>query len=242
MKAIYLKEINSFFSSIIGYVVIAVFLLLTGTILMYWPENNIFVNYTASMNLFFDVAPWVFLFLVPAVTMRSLAEERKARTIEILFTKPVSEMQIILGKYFASLTLVLFALLPTLLYYLTLYYLASPVGNIDAGATIGSYIGLIFLAGIYVAIGVFSSSLNDNQIISFIISLVLCFVFYFLIDEFRKSLLISPIDPVLEYLSIYTHYISISKGVIDSRDIVYFASFISLFLVITKLLIERRKW
>jgi ABC-2 type transport system permease protein len=242
MKAIYLKEINSFFSSIIGYVVIIIFLAITSYFFMFKSKFNIFESYDASLYLFFELAPRVFLFLVPAITMRSFAEEKRSKTLEILFTKPISDIKIVIGKYLASLTLVIFAILPTILYYLTIYYLSSPTGNVDVGATIGSYIGLLFLAGIYVAIGVFSSSLNGNQIIAFIIALIINFIFYFILGEFRELLFISPLDPLLEYLSFETHYISISRGLIDSRDIVYFITYIILFLLLTKLIIQKSRW
>jgi ABC-2 type transport system permease protein len=234
MLAIFQKEISSFFSSIIAYVVISIFLIANGIFLWILPDSNIFDFGYANLNSLFELAPWVFMFLIPAVTMRSFAEERKNGTLEIILTKPISDFQIIVGKYLAGLTLVMLSILPTLLYYYTVYTLASPVGNIDSGGIIGSYIGLFFLASIYVSIGIFASSLNDNQII--------CFFFYVLIDLIRGLFLISPIDPILQYLSISTHYSSISRGIIDSRDIIYFISFNAIFIVLTKMIIERRKW
>lgn len=242
MLAIFRKEISSFFSSIIAYFVISIFLIANGVFLWVLPDSNIFDFGYANLNSLFELAPWVFMFLIPAVTMRSFAEERKNGTLEIILTKPLSDYQIIIGKYLAGLTLVIFSILPTLLYYYTVYFLASPVGNIDSGGIIGSYIGLFFLASIYVSIGIFASSLNDNQIISFIISLFICFFFYVLIDLIRGLFLISPIDPILQFLSISTHYSSISRGIIDSRDIIYFISFNAIFIVLTKMIIERRKW
>jgi ABC-2 type transport system permease protein len=242
MFAIYKKEINSFFSSIIAYVVIIVFLLANGLFLWVLPKTNIFDFGYATLDQLFELAPWVFLFLVPAITMRSFAEERKAGTLEIVLTKPVSDFQLIMGKYLADLSLVLFSLLPSLIYFFSVYKLASPVGNMDIGGTWGSYLGLFFLGAVYVAIGLFASSLSDNQVISFIIALFISFFFYTLIDLFREFLLISPLDPVLEYLSINTHYISMSRGVIDSRDIIYFISISALFLFISRMIIEKRKW
>ncbi len=242
MFAIFLKEIRSFFSSIIAYVVISVFLVANGVFLWIIPETSIFDYGYSTLNQLFEIAPWVFLFLIPAITMRLFAEERKSGTFEIILTKPVSDYSIILGKYFAGLALVIFSLLPTLLYFITVYLLSSPIGNMDIGGTWGSYLGLFFLGGIYVAIGIFASSINDNQIISFIISLFLCFFFYTLIDMLRTATNINPIDPVLNYLSINTHYMSISRGVIDTRDIVYFISSIGFFIILTKMVIEKRKW
>ena len=242
MFAIYLKEINNFFSSIIAYVVIIVFLVANGVFLWLLPESNIFDFGYASLDQLFELAPWVFMFLVPAITMRSFAEERKSGTLEIILSKPVSDIQIILGKYFANLSLVLFALLPSLVYFFSVYQMASPVGNMDIGGTWGSYLGLFFLGAVYVSIGLLASSLSDNQIISFILALFICFFFYSLLDMLRGLLLISPIDPFLEYLSINTHYISRSRGVIDSRDMIYFISFSALFLFLSRLIMEKRKW
>jgi ABC-2 type transport system permease protein len=242
MLAIFQKEISLFFSSIIAYVVISIFLIANGVFLWVLPDSNIIDFGYANLNSLFELAPWVFMFLIPAVTMRLFAEERKNGTLEIILTKPISDYQIIIGKYLAGLTLVMLSILPTLLYYYTVYSLASPVGNIDTGGIIGSYIGLFFLASIYVSIGIFASSLNDNQIISFIIALFICFFFYVLLDLIRGLFLISPVDPILQFLSISTHYSSISRGIIDSRDIIYFISFNAIFIVLTKMIIERRKW
>jgi ABC-2 type transport system permease protein len=242
MLSIFQKEISSFFSSIIAYVVISIFLIANGVFLWILPDSNIFDFGYANLNSLFELAPWVFMFLIPAVTMRTFAEERKNGTLEIILTKPISDYRIIIGKYLAGLALVIFSILPTLLYLYSVYVLASPVGNIDTGGIIGSYIGLFFLASIYVSIGIFASSLNDNQIISFIIALFICFFFYVLIDLIRGLFLISPVDPILQFLSISTHYSSISRGIIDSRDIIYFISFNAIFIVLTKMVIERRKW
>ncbi len=242
MFAIYLKEINNFFSSIIAYFVIGLFLIANGVFLWIVPDTSILEYGYSTLDQLFEIAPWVFMFLVPAITMRSFAEERKAGTMEIILTKPVSDYKIILGKYFAGLSLVIFSLLPTLLYFLSVYILAAPSGNMDMGGTWGSYLGLFFLGAVYVSIGIFASVINDNQIISFITGLFLCFLFQSLIDMLRGLVLLSPIDPILEYLSINTHYISISRGVIDTRDIIYFFSFITIFIVFTKFFIEKRKW
>jgi len=242
MKAVFIKELNVFFSSIIAYVVIGVYLIANGVFIWIIPQTSIFEYGYSTLNQMFEIAPWIFMFLIPAITMRSFAEERKTGTFEIILTKPISDMKIILGKYFAGLTLVVFSLLPTLLYFLTVYLLSSPAGNMDIGGTWGSYLGLLFLGAIYVSIGNFTSSINDNQIISFITSLFICFFFYVLLDMFRSLEILNSIDPFLEYLSINTHYTSISRGVIDTRDIIYFISFIIMFIMFTKMIIERRKW
>ena len=242
MFAIYKKEINSFFSSIIAYVVIIVFLTVNGIFLWVIPDTNIFDFGYSTLDPLFEIAPYVFMFLVPAITMRSFAEERKAGTLEILLSKPITDFQLIMGKYLANLSLVLFSLLPSLIYFFTVYQLSVPAGNMDIGGTWGSYIGLFFLGAIYVSFGIFASVINDNQIISFITALFLCFLFYTLIDLFRGLIMISPIDPFLEFLSINTHYVSISRGVIDSRDIIYFISMSAFFLILAQLVIEKRKW
>jgi ABC-2 type transport system permease protein len=242
MFAIYFKDIRGFFSSVIAYVVIIVFLAGTGIFMWIVPGSNVFDNGAANLETLFNIAPWVFMFLVPAITMRSFAEERKTRTYETLVTKPVSDIQIIAGKFLANYTLVIFSLLPTLIYYLSVYLLASPEGNVDAGATFGSYLGLLFLAAVYTSVGIFASLISDSQIISFIISLFICFFFYSLLDMLRGLLIFGAIDSILEFLSFNTHYVSISRGIADTRDIIYFISFIALFITISKLLIEKRKW
>lgn len=242
MFAIYLKDLNNFFSSIIGYVVIGVFLIANSVFLWLVPETSVFEFGYSTLSQMFEIAPWVFMFLVPAITMRSFAEERKSGTLEILQTKPISDLKLVFGKYLSGLTLVVFSLIPTLLYFITVYLLSTPVGNMDIGGTWGSYLGLFFLGAIYVSIGIFASVINENQIISFITALFLCFFFQTLLDMLRGLFSIGPIDSVFEYLSINTHYLSISRGVIDTRDVTYFISFIAFFVVLTKFIVEKRKW
>ena len=174
MLALYKKEIRSFLSSLIGYIVIAIFLLIIGLFMWIFPgENNVLEMGYADLNTLFFIAPWVFMFLIPAVTMRMFAEEKRNGTLEIIFTKPISDLNIVSAKYFAGLTLVVLTLLPTLVFYFTIHDLGSPVGNIDTGGTIGSYIGLLLLAASYVAIGLFASSISNNQIVSFLLSAIL---------------------------------------------------------------------
>lgn len=243
MQSIFLKEINAFFSSLIGYIVVGVFLVITGLVLFVFPDTSLLnVNY-ASMGPLFEIAPLVFLFLIPAVTMRSFAEEFQTGTIELLATRPVHSWQIILGKYLASLVLVLFALLPTLLYYYTVYQLGAPVGNIDSGAVLGSYIGLFSLAAVYVSIGLFASSLSSNQIVSFLLATFLAFFLYYGFDFLsRLPGLVGKVDDVVQMFGIDYHYRSISRGLIDSRDLIYFLSVTAFFLALTLFSIERRKW
>lgn len=243
MFTLFKKEIRAFLSSLIGYIAIFVFLLLVGLFLWILPtDSNILTNGYAGLDALFSLAPWVFLFLIPAITMRSFADEKKAGTIEFLLTKPLTDLQIILAKYFASVTLVLFSLLPTLIYYYTIYKLGNPVGNIDSGGTWGSYIGLLFLASAFTAIGVFASSLSDNQIVAFILAVFLCFFFYIGFEYISALDLFGKMDDFIISLGINDHYTSMSRGVIDTRDVVYYLSIIGIFILLTKTTLESRKW
>lgn len=242
MYSILKKEIRSFLSSLIAYVVMIVFLIAIGLFMWVLPDYNVFDMGYADMNTLFSMAPWVFIFLISAITMRSFSEEKKNGTIEIITTKPVTDIQIILGKYFAGVLLVLFSLIPTLLYFYTVYHLGSPAGNIDMGATWGSYIGLFFLASCFVAVGIFSSAITDNQIVSFIVSMFLCYCFYNVFDLLANFNLLGSFDRMVASLGINSHYQSISRGVIDSRDIIYFLSFITAFIWGTKTVFGARKW
>lgn len=236
------KEIRTFLSSLIAYVVMIVFLVATGLFMWVLPDYNVFDMGYSNLDTLFSMAPWLFIFLISAITMRSFSEEKKAGTIEILTTKPLSDMQIILGKYFAGVVLVIFSLLPTLIYFYTVYQLGATKGNIDMGATWGSYLGLFFLASCFVAIGIFSSSVTDNQIVSFIVSMFLCYGFYSLFDMFADFKLLGSFDSVIASLGISAHYQSISRGVIDSRDVVYFLTVIIAFIWATKTAFGARKW
>lgn len=219
-----------------------VFLLVTGLFVWVFPDTSILEYGFASMDSFFTVAPWIFLFLIPAITMRSFSEENKSGTIELLVTRPISELEIILGKYFAGLTIVVFTIVPTLLYYYTIYTLGASKGNIDTGAVIGSYIGLVFLASSIVAIGIFASSISDNQIVAFILAVFISFICYAGFDSFSKLDLFGKVDSLIAQLGINDHYQSMSRGVLDSRDAIYFIGFISFFIVLTKTVLESRKW
>ena len=243
MFTLFKKEIRAFLSSLIGYIAISVFLLLVGLFLWILPtESNLLTNGYAGLDSLFGLAPWVFLFLIPAITMRSFADEKKAGTIEFLLTKPLTDMQIILAKYFAGVTLALFSLLPTLIYYYSVYKLGSPVGNIDSGGTWGSYMGLFFLASAFTAIGIFASSLSDNQIIAFILAVFLCFFFYIAFEYISALDLFSKVDYFIISLGINDHYASMSRGVIDTRDVVYYLSLSGIFIFLTKTVLESRKW
>lgn len=236
MYSLYKKEVKAFLGSLIGTLVIVVFLLLTGLFLWVFPGTyNIPDNGYATLEGLFLLAPWVYLFLVPAITMRSFAEEKRSGTIEILLTHPISDFRLVLAKFLAGMTLVIFSLLPTLLYFLSVYLLGNPVGSIDVGSTWGSFIGLFFLAAIYVAIGIFASSLTDNQIVSFILAMALSFVFYLGFDFIASSGVPYVVEQLLSYFSINNHYLSISRGVVDMRDIVYFSGMALFFLYTTSI-------
>ena len=243
MFPIFKKELNTFFSSLIGYIVVGVFLITTGLFIWVFPDTNILDQGYATLEYLFAFAPNVLMFLIPAITMRSFAEEQQTGTIEFLATRPISGVSIILGKYLACLVLVIFAILPTLLYFYTIHSLGAPVGNIDSGAVWGSYLGLVFLGAVFVAIGVFASALTTNQIVAFILAVFLCF-FVFLGFDFMSNFpgFVGTIDYIIEMFGINYHYHSISRGVLDSRDVIYFLSVIVAFILMTQLALERRKW
>ena len=238
MLAILKKEINSFFASPIGYLVIAIFLLLNGLFLwLFKGEFNILDNGFADLSSFFLLSPWILIFLIPAVTMRSFSDEKKQGTLELLLTKPISTLQLVLGKYFGAFLLIIIALIPTLLYVYTVYQLGNPEGNLDVGSTLGSYFGLLFLVAAYTAIGVFASTLSDNQIVAFIIAVFLCFFFYIGFEgiaDFTSS-------NFIDNLGMSAHFKSMSRGVLDTRDIIYFISVIALFIFFTTHIINRQK-
>jgi ABC-2 type transport system permease protein len=243
MWSLLLKEISEFFSTVTGYVVVIVFLLANSLFLWIFPgDTNVLDSGYASLDTFFMMAPWIFLFLVPAVTMRSFAEESRSGTLELLFTRPLTDMQIVLGKYFAGLLLVLVSLVPTLVYVLSVWLLGNPPGNLDLGGVWGSYIGLFFLALVYVAIGIFSSSLTDNPIVAFIIAVLLSFVLYIGFDFLSSMDAFRQINFLVIKIGINEHYKSMSRGVIDSRDILYFLGVITLFLLMTRFVLQSRRW
>lgn len=243
MFAIFTKELKDFFSSLTGYISAIVFLLIIGLIMWVIPGDlNVLDSGYATLDSLFSIAPWVFLFLVPAVTMRTFSEEKRSGTIELILTRPISDTQMVLGKFLASVVLVLIILIPALLFYLSVYLLGNPVGNIDTGGTWGSFIGLFFLASAYAAVGIFTSSLTDNQIVSFILSMLLCFLLYTGLESLALLNAFSGIKYFLVSLSISEHYSSMSRGVIDTRDVVYFVALSALFLIFTRTKLESRKW
>lgn len=243
MLSIFKKEINTFFSSLIGYIVIGVFLVLMGLVMWVFPDYSVLDGNYANLDTLFGIAPMIFMFLIPAVTMRTFAEEKQAGTIELLVTRPITDWQIVGGKFLACFALVAFALVPTVLYYFTVYQLGAPQGNLDSGGIIGSYIGLLFLAGAFVAIGVFASSLTNNQIIAFVLATFLSFFVYLAFDYLSRLLVFfGKTDDIVQSIGIAYHYNSVSRGVLDSRDVIYFLSVIALFLAATVLSLGRRKW
>ena len=241
MLSIYKKEIRSFLSSLIAYVVIIVFLLIIGLFAWIFADGNILAQGRANLDILFFLAPWVFTFLISAITMRSFAEELKQGTYEILSTKPITDLQIILGKFFASVTLVIFALLPTFIYVYSVYQLGSPQGNLDMVAIMGSYLGLLCLGMSYVSIGLFASVITPNQIVAFILGLFLCFFFYVGFDQMSNLGVFGGLDSFVQSLGIQYHYDSISRGVVDTRDLIYFLSVVSVFLGLTSLILTSKK-
>ncbi len=243
MKAIFLKELKQFFSSLIGYIAIIVFLLVLGLFMWIFPDTSILDFGYATLDSFFSIAPYIFIFLIPAITMRSFAEEINTGTIELLSTRPVTELQIILGKYFAALLLVLIAIIPTSIYFYTVYILASPVGNIDVGGILGSYFGLFFLGAVFVAIGIFCSSITSNQIVAFILGVFLCFFIYLAFSYLSQfGIFVGKNDYLVESFGLSAHYDAMGKGVIDTRDVVYFLSVISAFILFTRTALSARRW
>ena len=243
MFAIFKKEITGFFSSLTGYIVIIVFLLINSLFMWVLPgEWNILDNNYAGLDTLFFLSPWIFMFLVPAVTMRTIAEEKRMGTIELIYSRPITEREMIYGKYFASVILVLLALLPGLIYYYSVYTLGESPGNLDQGGTIGSFIGLFFLAAVYASAGIFASSLTDNQVIAFILAVLICFILFMGFDSFAYLPGLKKLDEFVIRMGINEHYKSISRGVIDVKDVVYFISVAVFFNEATRLKLISRKW
>jgi ABC-2 type transport system permease protein len=242
MTQVFLKEFNSFLNSLIAYIVIGVFLTAMGLLMWVFPDTSVLDYGYADMEQLFSLGPYVFIFLIPAITMKSFAEEKKMGTLELLFTKPLSDWNIITGKFLACFLLVLVALLPTLIYYVSVYLLGNPVGNIDTPGVIGSYVGLALLGGVFCAIGIFSSSVTPNQIVSFIVSAFLCFLFYTGFDSASALFLQGQLALGVKQLGILYHYEALSKGLIDSRDLIYFFSVMVLLLLFTKTSLGSRTW
>ncbi len=243
MYSLFVKEIRSFLSSVIGYVVIVVFLAATGLAMWVFDLGfNVLTLGYSSIDTLFILGPLVFLLLIPAITMRSFAEEKRLGTIELLLTRPLTDLQIILAKYFAGIILVAISILPTLIYYYTVWRLGAPMGNIDTGGTWGSYIGMLLLGASFVSIGIFASSVTDSQILSFLLSLMLCFLSYNGFHYLSTLSMFSDVESTIQSIGIAQHYESISRGVVDTRDIIYFVTFNAFFVLLTKTVLASRRW
>ena len=240
MYQIFKKELNSFLNSLIGYIVIGVFLTATGLFTWFFKDNVLDFGY-ADMSLFFQISPFIFLFLIPAITMRAFAEEVKSGTIELLFTKPVSKWQIVLGKYLASCFLILLSLLPTLLYYYSIYQLGNPQGNIDSAAVFSSYLGLFLLGCVFASIGILMSSFTDSQVTAFVLSFVICLILFYGISQLAQLPFMGDFGYTFNQLGLDYQYNALGRGLLDSRNIIYFFSVILLALTITKLRISTLK-
>ncbi len=239
---VFKKEVTSFFSSLTGYIVVTVFLAANSLFLWVFPgEYNVLDSGYSNLDTFFFMAPWVFLFLVPAVTMRLFADEKRTGTIELLYTRPMSNIQIILAKYVAGIALVIFSLIPALIFFISVGLLGNPMWNIDIGAFWGSFIGLFFLAALYVAVGVFASSFTENQIIAFLVSMLISFFLYIGFEAVSNLEFLGSFKEIIVNLGISAHYKSMSRGVIDSRDIIYFIAVSAVFIVSAKFILEERK-
>ncbi len=236
------KEFSSFLNSLIAYMVIGVFLTVIGLLMWVFPETSVLEYGYADMDTLFSLAPYVYIFLIPAITMRSFAEEKRTGTMELLLTRPLSDWDIVLGKYLAGFLLVIFSILPTLIYYFSLRLLADPVNNVDTSGIIGSYIGLILLGGVFCSIGMLASSLTTNQIVAFILGAFLCFLFFTGFDSLAALNTWSAQALFLKQLGILHHYEAMGKGLIDTRDLVYFFSVVFVFLLSTKTVIGSRSW
>ena len=242
MIRIFAKEVNGFLNSLIAYIVMGVFLTSMGLLMWVFPESSVLDYGYAEMDTLFSMSPYVFIFLIPAITMKSFAEEKKMGTLELLFTKPLSDLEIITGKWLASFLLVIVALLPTLVYYFSVYKLGNPAGNIDTSGVIGSYIGLVLLGGVFCSVGIFASSLSSNQIVAFILAAFLCFILYTGFDSLSGLWEVGASALFVKQFGILNHYEALSKGLIDTRDLIYFFSVAGMMILLTKTMIGSRQW
>ncbi len=240
MWAIWRREWNGFLNSLVAYIAMVVFLLITGLFIWVFPDYSILEFGYAQLDQLFVIGPWVLMFLVPAVTMRFFSEEKRSGTAELLFTRPVSTSAVVLGKFLAGWALVLFSVLPTLCYVVALYYLAEPVGNLDLGGIAGSYLGLVLLGGVFAGIGTWASAVTEHPVVSFVLGVFLCFFMYAAFDSLRFLPLPNTALLVIEQLGIGAHFESMSKGVVDLRDLVYFASVTFFFLFWTRTVLDKR--
>lgn len=240
MWVILKKDFLSYFNSFAAYISMGIFLTVLGLLLWVFPDSSILDSGYASLGAMFNLMPYLFMFLIPAVTMKSLAEEKKEGTYEYLATSPISEWDIVLGKYLASLAVVVSAILPTIVYYISVFYLGATLGNVDSGAVLGSYLGLILMAGVFIALGLLSSAITNNQMIAFVLAVFFSFIFFSGFDSLSQIRLLYAFGNWIATIGIMEHYQSISRGVLDSRDAIYFLSVIVLLLWITTYLLQRR--
>ncbi|MGV3560553.1 gliding motility-associated ABC transporter permease subunit GldF [Larkinella arboricola] len=234
MLPVFRKEINGFFSSSVAYVIMAVFLTAVGLMVWVFPDTSLLEYGYANMGVFFNLTPYVMLFLIPAITMRSIAEEVRTGTIEWLLTKPLTRWQLILAKFVANWLLVVLLLLPTLVYYYSVYQLGNPPGNIDSASVFGSYVGLLLLGGVFVAIGLFASSINENQVVAFVIGVFLCFLLYVGISSVASLEFWGSLSYPLTWIALDEQYQALGRGLIDSRNVIYLVSVITVFLYLTE--------
>jgi ABC-2 type transport system permease protein len=233
MLAIFKKEFNSFFTSTIAYLTIGMFLLINGLFLWVFDDDfNVLNAGFADLTSFFYLAPWILIFLIPAITMKTFADEFRSGTIEILKTRPITNVTLVLGKFFAILTLLIIVLIPTFVYAYSIHDLGNPVGNLDYGSISGSYLGLFLLASSFASIGIFTSTLSKNQVVAFLLGICMVFLFYYGFDA--VSSLFGDYSYTIKLFGMNEHYKSISRGVIDSRDVLYFMSIIIFFLFVSK--------
>ena len=242
MISLFRKEVSSYLNSLIAYVVISVFLTGMGLLMWIFPQTNVLDYGFADMQTLFGLGPYVFMFLIPAITMRLFAEERKSGTLELLYTRPLGDLEIILGKFLSGWFLAIFALVPTLIYYFSIYKLGNPVGNLDSAGIAGSYVGLILLVGCFTAFGILASALTENQIVAFILGAFLCFLFYDGIQSLSELPFWGSFGYSLEQWGTVYHYNALSIGLLDSRDIIYFLSMIAGVLWLTKFIMGGRRW
>lgn len=242
MYSVFIKEINGFLNSFVAYITIGVFLTGIGLLMWVFPETSVLNYGFADLETLFSFGPYVFLFLIPAITMRMFAEEKNSGTLELLMTKPLTEFQIIMGKFLAGFTLILFSLIPTVLYYFSIYQLGNPPGNIDTAGVIGSYIGLILLGGVFTSIGILASSLTSNQVVSFIFAIFLSFIFYYGFQSLASINIWGEYASIIEQFGILYHYNFLSKGLIDVGNVIYFISIALIMILLTKMVLSSRRW
>ncbi|EOZ91291.1 gliding motility protein GldF [Indibacter alkaliphilus LW1] len=240
MKALYWKEINSFFSNLTGYLILSVFLVSIGLVVWVFPDTSVLDYGYADLEPLFIYTPYVFTFLIPAITMKMISEEKKSGTWELLMTSPLSNSKIILAKYFAALTLILVAILPTLIYYFSIIQLGEPQGNIDHAGFFGSWIGLVLMGAVFASIGILASALTSQQIVAFVLGVFLSFLLYFGLTALVQLNMMSPFALLLEEISLSFHYESMSRGVINAGNLAYFLGIIIVNLSLTTLLIRRK--